>query len=77
MPAVGDVVTIEGFMEYAYGEFVIRPFEDQFIVLTGATGVDHNLPTILTAGGFHSVAPNPFNPAPRSSSSSTATTSCS
>lgn len=63
LPTAGDVVTVESFMEYSYGDFVIRPFEDQFMVLTDISGVDDNVPTILPAGGFHSVAPNPFNPA--------------
>lgn len=63
VPTAGDVVKVESFIEYSYGDFVIRPFEDQFLVLTAATGVDDNVPTILPAGGFHSIAPNPFNPA--------------
>ncbi len=62
LPTAGDMVKIESFMEYSYGDFVIRPFDDQFLVLTAATGVDENIPTILPAGGFHSIAPNPFNP---------------
>ncbi len=59
----GDVVKAEGFMEYVFGAFHIRPFADQYLVLTAASGVDDNLPSIENAGGFSSIFPNPFNPA--------------
>ena len=61
VPVPGDVVTIEGYMDYAFGEFRIVPISDEFIVQSAASGVD--LPTITKAGGFESIAPNPFNPA--------------
>ncbi|MFH2052977.1 MAG: FlgD immunoglobulin-like domain containing protein [bacterium] len=63
LPTPGDVVKVEGYMEYVFGDFAIRPIDDQFLVLTGATGVGDNVPTIMPAGGFKSIAPNPFNPA--------------
>lgn len=58
----GDVVKPEGFMEYAYGNFVIRPFADQYLVLTGASAVEGQLPTMEKAGGLTALYPNPFNP---------------
>lgn len=61
VPSLGDVLTIEGYMDYAFGEFRIVPISDEFIVLSGASSVD--LPTVEKAGGFHAIAPNPFNPA--------------
>lgn len=61
VPSLGDVLTIEGYMDYAFGEFRIVPVSDEFIVLSGASSVD--LPTVEKAGGFHAIAPNPFNPA--------------
>ncbi len=62
VPTIGDVVKVTGFMDYEFGTFKIRPIDDSFVVLTGATAVDNNLPTIEKAGGFRSVYPNPFNP---------------
>jgi hypothetical protein len=62
-PTIGDVVVITGIMDYGFGEFVIRPFDDSYIELTGLSAVDNNLPTVEMAGGFRSVHPNPFNPA--------------
>ncbi len=59
---LGDVVKVEGVMEYVYGAFDIRPFADQYLVLTGATGVEDNLPSIQKAGGLEAIYPNPFNP---------------
>ena len=61
VPAIGDVLTVEGFMDYAFGEFRIVPLSDEFIVASAASAVD--LPTIEKAGGFKQIAPNPFNPA--------------
>ncbi|MBK8167339.1 MAG: T9SS type A sorting domain-containing protein [bacterium] len=62
VPTVGDVVTITGFMDYEFGTFKIRPFDDSYVTLTGLTAVDPNVPTIEKAGGFRSIHPNPFNP---------------
>jgi len=59
---MGDVVRVEGFMDYAYGYFELVPLEDSAIVVTGATGVEDELPQIMPAGGFSRIAPNPFNP---------------
>lgn len=61
-PTIGDVVTVTGFMDYEFGNFKIRPIDDSYIDLTGLSAVDGNVPTIEKAGGFRSVAPNPFNP---------------
>ncbi|MFO7609811.1 MAG: FlgD immunoglobulin-like domain containing protein [Candidatus Krumholzibacteriia bacterium] len=60
VPTLGDVLTVEGYMDYAFGEFRIVPISDEFIVQSAASSVD--LPTVEKAGGFHSIAPNPFNP---------------
>ncbi len=62
VPSLGDVVKVEGYMEYIGGHFHIRPFADQYLVLTGASGVEGNLPSIQDAGGLESIYPNPFNP---------------
>lgn len=59
---IGDVLTIESYMTYAGGDFRIVPSADDQIVLTGLSAVDNNLPSIENAGGFRSIAPNPFNP---------------
>lgn len=63
VPTIGNVVKVTGFMDYEFGAFKIRPIDDSYVELTGATAVDNNVPTIDRAGGFRSVAPNPFNPA--------------
>lgn len=60
VPVIGDVLTIEGYMDYAFGEFRIVPLSDEFIIASAASAVD--LPTIEKAGGFKQIAPNPFNP---------------
>ncbi len=60
-PLIGDYVTVVGFMDYDYGDFQISPYRDDHIV-SGITGVDDPLPAVLPAGGFVSIAPNPFNP---------------
>lgn len=62
VPNPGDVITIESYMSYDYGNFTIVPISDEFIVQTGLTPAD-DTPTIVKAGGFRSIAPNPFNPA--------------
>ena len=63
VPTIGDVVHVTGFMDYEFGRFKIRPIDDSYVELTGATPVPNDVPTIEKAGGFRSVAPNPFNPA--------------
>jgi len=62
MPTIGDVLFVEGYMDYAFGAFQITPIADEFIEVTGWTGAE-DTPTIMAAGGFESVYPNPFNPA--------------
>jgi hypothetical protein len=59
---MGEVVRVEGFMDYAYGAFELVPLEDSAIVVTGATGVEDELPALAPAGGFSRISPNPFNP---------------
>lgn len=62
VPGTSDIITIESYMDFAFGEFRIVPISDEFIVQTGLTPAD-DTPTIVKAGGFKSIAPNPFNPA--------------
>jgi DNA/RNA endonuclease YhcR with UshA esterase domain len=61
-PVLGDVVLVEGFMEFAFGQFRLVPIADEFVTLTGMTPVQ-DTPTVLAAGGYVAVYPNPFNPA--------------
>ena len=61
VPAIGDLVTVEGYMDYDYGAYQISPVADQFVVLIGQVAVE-DLPTVVKAGGFESIYPNPFNP---------------
>ena len=61
VPSLGDVIKVNSYMDYAYGNRVIVPIADEFIVQTGASPVE-NLPNVVSAGGFRSIAPNPFNP---------------
>ena len=59
---LGDVITVEGFMNYAYGVFEIVPVADEYIILTDFPPVPDDMPTVENAGGFRAIAPNPFNP---------------
>lgn len=59
-PVIGDVVIVEGFMDYFYDRLLV-PLANEFIV-TGLTGVEEPLPSVKPAGGFVSLSPNPFNP---------------
>ena len=61
VPDPGDVLRVTSYMDFAFNEREIVPFADEFIIQTGLTAVD-DTPTIQSAGGFHSVSPNPFNP---------------
>ncbi|MCP4573865.1 MAG: hypothetical protein GY838_16020 [bacterium] len=61
-PILGDILTLEGFMDYDYGDRKIVPISDAFIVLSGATAVGDDTPTVVSAGGFQKIYPNPFNP---------------
>ncbi len=62
LPSLGDVLTVEGYMDYAYGAFNLVPISDEFIVASAATAVPDGTPTIEAAGGYESISPNPFNP---------------
>jgi DNA/RNA endonuclease YhcR with UshA esterase domain len=59
-PALGDLVTVEGFMNYSYGDYVIVPIRDEDVVLDPGTSAIGDMP--MPAGGFRGIAPNPFNP---------------
>jgi DNA/RNA endonuclease YhcR with UshA esterase domain len=59
-PTIGDVVLIEGFMDFYYSRNII-PLADEYITLTGFTAVGDQLP-VEPAGGGLRVYPNPFNP---------------
>ncbi|MBU8869549.1 MAG: hypothetical protein KOO60_01625 [Gemmatimonadales bacterium] len=65
-PTIGNGSTVEGFLNYYYGDFEIVPVSDAYITDLGVwdpgSAVDNSLPTILPAGGFTQIAPNPFNP---------------
>ncbi len=61
VPMVADVLQAEGYLDYSYSDYVVRPIGDEYIYFT-ATGVE-DIPTVEAAGGFVSVYPNPFNPA--------------
>lgn len=61
-PTIGDILTVEGFMDYDYGDRKIVPINDAFIVMSGASAVGDETPTIRSAGGFERIFPNPFNP---------------
>jgi len=60
-PTIDDRITVEGYIDFAFGAFRIVPVADQFIVVLEDVSVE-DLPTIRGAGGFESVYPNPFNP---------------
>ncbi len=60
-PIIGDYLIVEGWMDYAGAMYRLRPVRDEDIV-AGLTGAGESLPQVLPAGGFVSVAPNPFNP---------------
>ena len=61
VPTVGDMVRVEGYMDYNYSVRHIRPISDDYVDLLDVSAVG-DMPTVLPAGGFVSVAPNPFNP---------------
>jgi len=61
IPTLGDVIKITSYMDYAFGDRRLVPIADEFIIQTGASPVE-NLPNVVSAGGFNSIAPNPFNP---------------
>jgi hypothetical protein len=61
VPMVADVLQAEGYMDYDFGDYILRPIGDEFLYFT-ATGVE-DVPTVEAAGGFTAVYPNPFNPA--------------
>jgi hypothetical protein len=62
MPNLGDILKIESYMDYSFTARRIVPVADEYIILTGTSPVDNNTPTVVSAGGFRSIAPNPFNP---------------
>ncbi len=62
LPVLGDIIKVTSYMEYSFGNYVIVPTADESIIVTGLTAVD-DTPAMQSAGGFRSIAPNPFNPA--------------
>jgi len=61
-PIINDVVIIEGFMDYDYGDPQITPIGDGNVI-SGLVAVNDPLPRPMSsAGGFKSIQPNPFNP---------------
>jgi hypothetical protein len=62
LPTIGDVLLIEGYMDYSFGAFQVTPVADEYVTLTGMVPVE-DTPNVQPAGGFTSVYPNPFNPA--------------
>ena len=58
---IGDVLKITSYMDYAFGRREIVPIADEYIIQTGLSVVD-DTPTVMPAGGFVQLAPNPFNP---------------
>jgi hypothetical protein len=62
VPTIGDVLKITSYMDFSFNARRIVPIADEFIIQTGATPVEDNLPAIEAAGGFRAIAPNPFNP---------------
>ena len=61
LPIINDVLVITSYMEYSYGDFQIVPTSDESIVIYDPSSVD-DTPVMMSAGGFRSIAPNPFNP---------------
>jgi DNA/RNA endonuclease YhcR with UshA esterase domain len=62
VPVIGHVQTVEGFLNYYYGDHKIVPVSDAYIVNLGTAVGDDVLPGLMPAGGFTQIAPNPFNP---------------
>jgi hypothetical protein len=61
IPTVGDVLQVEGYVDYTFGDYQLRPLGDEYLYFE-ATGID-DTPNLASAGGFTGVYPNPFNPA--------------
>jgi hypothetical protein len=59
---LGDVVSVTSWLDYNFGSFRLRPIDDSYVVLSGATAVGDETPTVERLGGFRAIAPNPFNP---------------
>jgi len=54
-------LVITSYMTYSYGDYAIVPTSDESVVIFDPTAVD-DTPAMQSAGGFRSIAPNPFNP---------------
>jgi DNA/RNA endonuclease YhcR with UshA esterase domain len=61
VPLLGAVVAVTGYMDDTWARRDLRPPGDGFVQLLPYTAVD-DLPAVAGAGGFVSIAPNPFNP---------------
>ncbi len=61
LPVINDVLVITSYMTYSYGNYSIVPISDESIEIFDPSGVN-DTPAVQSAGGFRSIAPNPFNP---------------
>ncbi len=61
-PVINDILEVEGFLNYYYGDYELVPVSDAYISYFGVAPVDDVLPDVKQAGGFTAIAPNPFNP---------------
>ncbi len=61
LPVIDDVLIITSYMTYGWGEYSIVPTSNASIFIYDPSGVD-DMPVMQSAGGFRSIAPNPFNP---------------
>jgi len=62
IPVIGDELVITSYMNYSYGDYAIAPTNDAAIEIFDPSAVDDTPAVMQAAGGFHSIAPNPFNP---------------
>lgn len=62
VPVIGHVQTVEGFLNYYFGDYELVPVSDAYIVNLGTPVDDTLLPDVRRSGGFTQIAPNPFNP---------------
>lgn len=60
VPAIDDVVIVEGFMDFYFVRQLV-PTDNNYVVY-GLTGVENQTPELTDKGGFVSISPNPFNP---------------
>lgn len=61
-PIIGSITTVEGFMNYYFGDYEIVPVSDAYITYLGMSAIEDEMPAVVKAGGLTKIAPNPFNP---------------